>query len=259
MTQQINTIETVKKDIRSLLVSSPRELTVLDLIRDYRQLVGHDIPYRRMGYNTIEDFIYAVPDVVTYRVVQGRLFLSAVLDKKSQKIARLVSLQKKHPPKNSRLPSHCRPQFFTPSTFSQSCRSSSRVKSTPDEAPETSFSTQATSPPKKTPDTSSSAYKIFRGQLKDLILAHPDGIGLWRFEEEFASRTGDWLPVSKLGFNNARELLESVPDIVSVEQRPKIKEPIIIGKIGNRSIANNTGMTCLYIVYVCSCIFDPRC
>lgn len=60
MTDKANRKEIIKKDIRSLLISAPLELTVNELKRDYHNYLGVPLDYRGLGYTTCEDFLRLV-------------------------------------------------------------------------------------------------------------------------------------------------------------------------------------------------------
>lgn len=50
----------IKKNVRAVLLSSPVELTVHELKRDFHNYLGEPLDFRGMGYTTIEDFIRQV-------------------------------------------------------------------------------------------------------------------------------------------------------------------------------------------------------
>ncbi|KAK7863839.1 hypothetical protein R5R35_003323 [Gryllus longicercus] len=58
-----NSIEEVKTIIRGLLVSSPVEVTVLKLRRDFKAQEGQDIPFYEFGFRDVTTFLRSIPDV----------------------------------------------------------------------------------------------------------------------------------------------------------------------------------------------------
>lgn len=56
-------LDDIKTILRSLLISSPRTLTVEDLRRDYRQTENRECPL--LGYRNFTEFLQSIPDVVT--------------------------------------------------------------------------------------------------------------------------------------------------------------------------------------------------
>ena len=206
MTQHPNLGDLTKKELRSVLQSSAESVTLEQLQNDFRKLLGYDIPYRRMGYNTLSDFLYDIPDVVSCRKVYDRLMITAIADSSTAHIARLVARQKSR--KRSR---------------------GGRGRGSSSAGDSRGFSTQRMpfsvarnhpSPPVNNPDTKSSLYSICRGQVKELLFAYPDGIPLRLFDEAFVAKFGSWPPVAQLDFYNTTKLLESMQDILSLESGP---------------------------------------
>nr|CAI5868623.1 unnamed protein product [Callosobruchus analis] len=86
--------DTVKKHIVGLLTSSPLTITISQLNRDYKNIIGEEIPYHKLGYNSLEHFLKSVPDTVQ---VIGNGFMATVLlvgSEKSKHITQLISKQK---------------------------------------------------------------------------------------------------------------------------------------------------------------------
>ncbi|KAL1492454.1 hypothetical protein ABEB36_010706 [Hypothenemus hampei] len=64
-------LEGVKRLVRSVVDSIPRPLSVAQLQRDYRSLIGEDLPFMEFGYLTATSFLCALRD--TCFVVQTRV------------------------------------------------------------------------------------------------------------------------------------------------------------------------------------------
>lgn len=61
---------------------------------DYKMLVGSEIPYQKLGYQTLEQFLKSVPDV-SLSLGQGEeAILNAMPNRKTAHLAAMISQQK---------------------------------------------------------------------------------------------------------------------------------------------------------------------
>ena len=60
----------VKAILKSLVLSSTGKMTIDQLNRDYRDIEGECIPFRRLGYANIEQFLHAIPDTLRVRSME---------------------------------------------------------------------------------------------------------------------------------------------------------------------------------------------
>ncbi|CAG9835960.1 unnamed protein product [Diabrotica balteata] len=87
-------MDTVKTMVRSVLTSSPASLSVDRLCKEYRDILGENIPFQKLGYNSVEHFLRDIPDTVQL-VGSGRFAtVNLVFSEKSAHIAQMVSKQK---------------------------------------------------------------------------------------------------------------------------------------------------------------------
>ena len=93
-----------KKELRSLLISAPRGVAMPLLAKDYKMVMGKELPYRELGYRNIEQFISSIPDTIRLGHGPAGLTCYAVANAETQQIARFVASQKKPALKKSLLP-----------------------------------------------------------------------------------------------------------------------------------------------------------
>lgn len=62
----VSDMEVAKKEIRSILVTrSGNCMTMRQLSNDYKEIVGCDIPFARLGYSTLTSFLNDMKDTVS--------------------------------------------------------------------------------------------------------------------------------------------------------------------------------------------------
>ena len=71
--------ESVKKILRSVLLSSKEGVPVGRLQAEYRSLCGEPIPHRALGHPGLEDFLRSIPAVVRMELRMGEVRLVFML------------------------------------------------------------------------------------------------------------------------------------------------------------------------------------
>jgi len=84
-------IDKVKKYVRSTLLSNKGSVSIHQLDDDYRELVGENIPYHKLNFSSLQDFLAAVPDVCR---LDSYDMVSAVAGVANSHIKDMVSKQK---------------------------------------------------------------------------------------------------------------------------------------------------------------------
>lgn len=54
----------VKTILRSVLTSSPKSVTISQMLVDYSNLEGEAIPYKQLGYKTVYELLNSMDDVI---------------------------------------------------------------------------------------------------------------------------------------------------------------------------------------------------
>eukprot|EP00096_Caligus_rogercresseyi_P003442 TRINITY_DN1645_c0_g1_i6.p1 TRINITY_DN1645_c0_g1~~TRINITY_DN1645_c0_g1_i6.p1 ORF type:complete len:1062 (+),score=365.52 TRINITY_DN1645_c0_g1_i6:134-3319(+) len=85
----------VIKLIRACLLSSKGGVCLDQINRDYHDLVGENIPYRKLGHANLTDFFSKARDVCRIMESQGKILVHPVATQDNQHIDLLVSGQKK--------------------------------------------------------------------------------------------------------------------------------------------------------------------
>lgn len=88
--------------LRSVLVSSPRGVSLSHLNKEYRVFSYSNIPFKEMGFDSVESFIKSIPDVASLkRDNDGQLVVVGVASEADKHVAKLIAKQKK-PKKRSK-------------------------------------------------------------------------------------------------------------------------------------------------------------
>lgn len=64
---EIGLFHEIKVIIKSLILSSPEKISIDKLNKDFKETVGHPIPYGKLGFNSLEMFLRSIDDTVKVR------------------------------------------------------------------------------------------------------------------------------------------------------------------------------------------------
>ncbi|XP_028407750.1 tudor domain-containing protein 5-like isoform X2 [Dendronephthya gigantea] len=100
---EVTLLPEVKKNIRALLISAPRGLSVEDIEHDYHAMLGKPLPFKHFRCKSALEFLKTMPDVVKANWSNGILILEGIADESSKHIAKLVSRQQVNASKSRRI------------------------------------------------------------------------------------------------------------------------------------------------------------
>ena len=101
--------------IRSVLCSQKNAISFKELNDDYYEMSGTRIPYKAIGFNTLQDFLWSHPDKFRVQQAGGDYTIAAVLDKQLVDLAKLVQGQKKT--KKKKKAPQIKPMYKKPSPY----------------------------------------------------------------------------------------------------------------------------------------------
>ncbi|XP_011904513.1 PREDICTED: tudor domain-containing protein 5 isoform X3 [Cercocebus atys] len=103
MSEQERIQECLRKEIRSLLISTKDGLSPQELEKEYLLMVGNHLPLRILGYRSTMELVLDMPDVVSVcHGAGGTVILKAIPDESTKGIASLVAKQRSsHKVRNS--------------------------------------------------------------------------------------------------------------------------------------------------------------
>ncbi|XP_059865711.1 tudor domain-containing protein 5 isoform X1 [Delphinus delphis] len=190
MSEEERIQECLRKEIRSLLISTKDGLTPEQLEKEYLFMVGNRLPLRNLGYRSTMELVLGMPDVVSvYPCGDGTVILKAIPDESTKGIASLVAKQRgSHKVRNSMQKGRASVRFGP--------RSQRRVPY------------RGRVPP--------ILPAVVKSELKDLLTLSP--ILLSDFENAFAKRFGRSFQYVQYGFFSMFEALNAAADVISVEQ-----------------------------------------
>ncbi|KAF5898559.1 tudor domain-containing protein 5 [Clarias magur] len=184
-------LSNLKKDVRSLLISSKNGLSPEELKKDYQNMLGHPMPLKCLGFRSVLDMVKEMPDVVRLSsALNGTIVLNAIGDETTRGVEELVFKQRNHKPKSK-----------SGGTRSFSSRS---------------LSLQHSPVLPRRGHAPSNLPAQLRSQLRQLLSHGP--IGLSELERCFALRFGKPLCVMHYGFYSIVEMLAAASDMITVRQ-----------------------------------------
>ncbi|XP_033327666.2 uncharacterized protein LOC117221104 isoform X1 [Megalopta genalis] len=109
--------ESTQTTILALLLSQKGGCTLPQLCKDYYDMEGEEIPWKKLGYVSLMDFIHSMSKSIKIEYSQNTLFLKGIATNKSKHVDKLVTGQKDQKAPIGRRtykPSHYYPRTLSP-------------------------------------------------------------------------------------------------------------------------------------------------
>ncbi|XP_074655451.1 tudor domain-containing protein 5-like [Tubulanus polymorphus] len=182
MSSEINLRDDTKKLVLSILISAPRGRTVRELCSDFLEYMGYPIPFKEMGYLSVNEYFETNKDAFQLTWVKGELVVRGIADDSTEHIQRMVSRQRT-PAKKSRVAAKKQTRNMMNKAGNHNAPSVS---------------------------------PFVRKCINELLLAYPDGILQTNFMAAYSRRFGQQLLFQKLGFASLRDLLKSLTNMLEL-------------------------------------------
>ena len=88
-------LERTKKSVRSILMAEKDQLDVSMLEKEYYDMYEETIPWRRLQFSNLEEFLRSIPSVCRVYNIGFSTFVSAVTDQNTQHIRQMVAYTKR--------------------------------------------------------------------------------------------------------------------------------------------------------------------
>ena len=187
-------LDSVKKDVRSVLITESGGMLLEDFMKIFRQLTNSSIPYRRLGYQSAEELLLEATDVCRcQRLPSGQLHLRPVCDQSTSHVLKMVERSRK-------------PKTVASKRLAMACRQLGQH--VPGVQPESPSPVRGTVPVE------------VRHSLLDLLAAHPQGIHLDEINQKHKTMFGHAITFIALGFFSMKGMLESIPHLVRLKVTP---------------------------------------
>lgn len=198
MSDQECLMTSVKKEVRSLLITAKEGLTPSHLEQEFKSMIGEQLPFRALGYHSVMELVQDMPDVVNICPQgNGIVILKAIADESTKGIASLVAKQKSRPKPQ---PSRHRLNFPFRSTSRSGLPQRSQT------SPRLPWRGQI-------PPTLPAGV---RSELKELLGLSP--VLLSDFDKAFVQRFGRPFDITRYGFFSMYEVLRAASDIITLVQ-----------------------------------------
>ncbi|NXE75295.1 TDRD5 protein, partial [Cochlearius cochlearius] len=186
--KQVQLMEVLKKEVRSLLMAAKEGLTPTQLEQEYMAMIGKPLPLHDLGFRSTLELVVDMPEVVRVCPYEkGTFVLKAIADETTKAIAKLVARQRKSA--RARKSAAVRADAASPSKNAQSFPQRGKAPVLP---------------------------ATVKAELQDLLSSSP--LLLSDFDKAFFRHFGRAFQYTQYGFFSMFEVLRSMSDIIAVER-----------------------------------------
>ncbi|CAL1271615.1 unnamed protein product [Larinioides sclopetarius] len=227
-------------NLRCVTQSSKGGVPLNQLQNDYRLLLGTPIPYKDLGYSSLENFLRDIPEVICLKkIADGSLIAEGVADASTAHIAKLISKQKSTKKSKS---GSSKPTVVIRTWGSSGKTNSYQKMKTPLKEfnsfkPGTLYRKheQNSKPVHLTP-AQQELKKSVLINLRSVVQSCKDGVPLNRLQQDYRKFLGSNIPFEKLGYSTLYEFIRSIPDVINL--KVDVNEQFIATGVVNETTAH---------------------
>lgn len=236
-----------KQLLRSIIESAPYRIYTRDVEREFSKLMGYELPFRKLGYATCEEYLQSIPDTLSISPTASGPLVRSIAISETKHIGRLVMTQKNNPGRCRQPRKGCAieyPQLTIgnlrqqqPTKALTDCSESQPVVRRPPLPPnpycgahirgsftygsarndyKTYSNLQGLSIPASAQYAAhnQNVYSIIKTNIVQLLMFYPKGLKIEDFNTSFQSMFNMPLCPNRFGYQTVVEMLVDMPDVV---------------------------------------------
>ncbi|XP_069761274.1 tudor domain-containing protein 5 isoform X2 [Narcine bancroftii] len=189
MSGQEQLLEVLKKELRSLLISSKNGLTPSELEEDYQTMMGKRLPLCALGYKSVIELVSSIPDTIkVHSCANGSILLKGIGDETTKGIEELVAKAKV--------------SSKTKRNFRKTRCKLVQIKAIL---------------PRRC-NTTPVLPALVKCKLQDLLASFPCGVLLSDFDQSFLKKYGRPFQYTQYGFYSLQEVFKAISEDVMIQQ-----------------------------------------
>ncbi|XP_051877224.1 tudor domain-containing protein 5-like [Pristis pectinata] len=189
MSDQQQLLEVLKKELRSLLISSKNSLTPAELEKDYQTMMGKRLPWSALGYKSVLELVSNIPDTIkVHSCADGTILLKGIGNETTKGIEELVAKAK------------------------VSTKTKCNLRKTRYE-----LAQKQNILPRRC-NTTPVLPALVKCELRELVASFPHGVLLSDFDRSFLKKYGRPFQYTQYGFYSLQEVLKVISEDVKIQQ-----------------------------------------